>query len=230
TRGTPRKPAEAQRRQRRSAQREEAWDPYAVTPEDALDAARREVKRWRLEQLSRATAPAELDPLTSFFILAWDTFKAPEFPYDEGLRLARAVGVDLDEEVIRVLGEKKGDDVVLWDSATRAAKGALGPPDGSRAMVDALHHLAHAARSRTLAAARELAERTGVLADSRFPQALKCALEVLPPSRRFSGLALAGALAAASEDFEALENLRRLALPDRVPEPEQLKLFAENAV
>ncbi|MDW8443612.1 MAG: hypothetical protein RML45_04365 [Acetobacteraceae bacterium] len=140
------------------------------------------------------------------------------------------MGVDLDAEVIRVLGEKKGDDVVLWDSATRAAKGALGPPDGSRAMVDALHHLAHAARSRTLAAAKELAERTGVLGDARFTQALTCALEVLPPSRRFSGLALAGALAAASDDFEALENLRRLALADRVPEPEQLKLFAQDAV
>ena len=28
---------------------EESFDPYAVTPEDALDAARREVKRWRLD-------------------------------------------------------------------------------------------------------------------------------------------------------------------------------------
>ena len=44
---------------------EEEWDPYAVTPEDALDAARREVKRWRLEQLTHVktrdrTRPADL--------------------------------------------------------------------------------------------------------------------------------------------------------------------------
>ena len=32
----------------------------------------------------------ELNPLTSFFVLAWDAFKAPVFPYDEALRLARA--------------------------------------------------------------------------------------------------------------------------------------------
>ncbi|MCX7894276.1 MAG: hypothetical protein N2544_18175, partial [Burkholderiales bacterium] len=62
-----------------------------------------------------------------------------------------------------------------------------------------------------------------------FQQALTYVLEVLPPSRTFSGLSLDGDLAAAASDFEALENLRRLALSDRVPEPEQLKLFAEEA-
>ena len=34
----------------------EPWDPYAVSPEDALDAARREVKSWRLEQLTHKKA------------------------------------------------------------------------------------------------------------------------------------------------------------------------------
>src|SRR5690606_15145949 len=28
----------------------EKWNPYSVRPEDALDAARREVKRWRMDQ------------------------------------------------------------------------------------------------------------------------------------------------------------------------------------
>ena len=35
---------------------EEAWDAYAVSPEDALDVARREVKRWRLERLTHLKA------------------------------------------------------------------------------------------------------------------------------------------------------------------------------
>jgi adenine-specific DNA methylase len=228
-RGTPRPTPEAKKRQRQTALFAEEYDPYAVTPEDALDAARREVKQWRLEQLARKSAPGALDPLTSFFVLAWDAFKAPQFPYDEGLRLARAVGVDLDMQVVGVLAEKKGSDLILWDSAKRAAKAALGSPDGGRAMVDALHHVANAARSKTLAAAKEMAERTGLLGDPAFQQALTYVLEVLPPSRTFSGLSLDGDLAAAAGDFEALENLRRLALSDRVPEPEQLKLFAEEA-
>lgn len=227
-RGTPRPTPEARRRQRQTALFEEEWDPYAVTPEDALDAARREVKQWRLEQLARRTSPGALDPLTSFFVLAWDAFKAPQFPYDEGLRLARAVGVDLDGQVVGTLAEKKGSDLILWDSAKRAAKARLGAPDGSSAMVDALHHLAHAVRSKTLAAAKEMAERAKLLVDPAFQQALTYALEVLPPSRAFSGVTLDGDLGAASNDFQALEDLRRLALSDRVPQPEQLKLFAEE--
>jgi adenine-specific DNA methylase len=228
-RGTPRPTPEAKKRQRQTALFEEEYDPYAVTPEDALDAARREVKQWRLEQLARKSTPAALDPLTSFFVLAWDAFKAPQFPYDEGLRLARAVGVDLDLQIVGVLAEKKGSDLILMDSAKRAAKAALGAPDGSRSMLDALHHVANAARAKTLAAAKEMAERAGLLGDPAFQQALTYVLEVLPPSRNFSGLALDGDLAAAASDFEALENLRRLALADRVPAPEQLKLFAEEA-
>jgi adenine-specific DNA methylase len=228
-RGTPRPTPEARKRQRQQALFEDEYDPYAVTPEDALDAARREVKQWRLEQLAHRKAPGPLDPLTSFFVLAWDAFKAPQFPYDEGLRLARAVGVDLDGQVVGTLAEKKGSDLILWDSSKRAAKAALGSPDGSRAMIDALHHVANAARSRTLAAAKDLAERAKLLGEPAFQQALTYVLEVLPPSRGFSGIALDGDLAAASNDFEALENLRRLALSDRVPAPEQLKLFAEEA-
>ena len=61
------------------------WDPYAVSPEDALNAARREVKSWRLEQLTHKRARTELDPRTSWFVLAWDAFQAPVFPYDEAL-------------------------------------------------------------------------------------------------------------------------------------------------
>lgn len=228
-RGTPRPTPEARKRQKQRSLLEEEYDPYAVTPEDALDAARREVKQWRLEQLAHRKAPGPLDPLTSFFVLAWDAFKAPQFPYDEGLRLARAIGVDLDSQVVGTLAEKKGSDLILWDSAKRAAKARLGAPDGSTAMIDALHHLAHAARSKTLAAAKEMAERSGVLSEPGFQQALTYVLEVLPPSRAFSGIALDGDLAAASNDFEALENLRRLALAESVPAPEQLKLFAEEA-
>ena len=102
---------------------DEPWDPYAVTPEDALDVARREVKRWRLERLTHLKANADLDPTTAFFVLAWDTFRAPVFDYDEALRLARAVGVDLDRELIGRVADKSGSHLTLWDSARRAATG-----------------------------------------------------------------------------------------------------------
>ena len=229
-RGTPREVPEERRRRLQHALFEEEWDPYAATPEDALDAARREVKRWRLEQLTHLKTNADLDPPTAFFVLAWDAFKAPVFAYDEALRLARAVGVDPDGDIIGRLAQKKGSDILLWDSARRAAKGALGPPDGSRGMIDAIHHAANMARSRTLDAAREMLAETLVDQDPRFYAALEAVLEVLPVSRAFSGIELEGDVAGSGSDFEALYNLSRLAFADEIDEPEQLRLWRDDDV
>ena len=226
-RGTPReKPGP--RRRGRTAAADAAWDPYAVTPEDALDVARREVKRWRLERLTHLKADADLDRATAFFVLAWDAFRAPVFPYDEALRLAHAVGVDPDRDVVGRLAEKKGSDLRLWDSARRAAAGALGPVDGSRGMIDALHHAANRARTRSLDAARELLGESPVEQDARFFAAFEAVMEVLPLSQRFTTVALGGDAAAAGDDFEALYNLYRLAYRDRIDEPEQLRLWQDD--
>lgn len=229
-RGTPRPEPLAKRRRKQAELFEEEFDPYAVTPEDALDAARREVKTWRLTQLTHTKGRGDLDATTSWFVLAWDAFKAPVFSYDEGLRLARAVGADLEGQLIGKICEKKGSDIKLWDSATRAAKSGLGPADGSRAMIDAIHHVAHRGRARTLDAALDVLKDAGIDNDPQFLAALEAVLEVLPPSRNFVGFDVAtGDARSAADDFDALEKLRRLAFSDRVDEPQQLSLFAEEA-
>ena len=226
-RGTPReRPAE--RRRRQQVLIEEEWDPYAATPEDALDAARREVKRWRLEQLTHLKADADLDPATAFFVLAWDAFRAPAFSYDEALRLARAVGIELGRDVVDQLAKKKGSNLHLWDSAQRAAKGTLRSPDGSQGMIDAIHHAAHTARTRSLQAARERLAEAQTDKDPRFFTALEAVLEVLPVSKAFTGIDVEGEAAAAGDDFEALYNLARLAYRDEIGEPEQLGLWRDD--
>ena len=227
-RGTPRQKPEALRRRRQQILFEEEWDPYAATPEDALNTARREVQRWRVNQLATLPANVDLEPTTAFFVLAWDTFKAPVFPYDEALGLSRAVGVNLDRDVVGRLAEKKGSNLRLWDSAQRAAKGSLGPADGSRGMIDAIHQAAHAARSRSIGTARDTLERAEVAQDARLIAALEAVLEVLPPSKRWTGITLEGDVAAAGNDFEALYDLFRLAYRDQIDEPEQLKLWADG--
>lgn len=227
TRGQPR-PATEKKKGRRKAEGE-AIDPYAVVPEDALEAARREVKKWRLDRILRTSRHADLDPMTEWFVLAWDAFEAPQFPYDEALRLARVVGLNLDSDVIGKLAEKKASEVVLWDSSKRAAKGALGPSDGSRALIDALHHAAHRARTAGLQAAREQLETTKADQHSAFTATLTAVLEVLPVSSTFTKIAdESGPVAEAASDFDALEHLRRLAYSERVREPEQLKLWTEG--
>lgn len=225
TRGTP--SPEPKRRRRTQADMFEEFDPYAVRPEDALNAARREVKAWRLAQLASAKSRTDMDGPTAFYVLAWDAFKALSFPYDEALRLARAVGVDLDEQIVGRLAEKKASDLRLWDSATRVAKGAIGPADGSRGMIDALHHAAHALRTRGADAAQEMLEKAGIAQDDEFKVALEALLEVLPPSKTFSGIEADKAIRPAADDFDALEKLRRIAYAGEIDEPKQLDLYRD---
>ena len=223
TRGTP--APEPARRRRVQADMFDTWDPYAVRPEDALNAARREVKAWRLSKLSQRKGHADLDPPTSWVALAWDAFRAPKFPYDEGLRLARAVGLDLETEIVGRVAEKKGSDLTLWDSATRVARAALGPADGARGMIDALHHAAHTARTRGVEAAGDMLTRAGLIDDEAFKTALEVMLEVLPPSRAYTGFDPDKSVQPAADDFDALEKIRRILFADEIDAPKQLDLF-----
>ena len=114
----------------------------------------------------------------------WAAFQAPTFPYDEALRLARAVGVDLDKNIVGSLAEKKGFDLTIWDSVQRANKAALSSADGSSGMINA-----------------------------NFGPAMQAILEVLPVGTAFSGVDLPPDVAGAGNDFDALENLRRVRGP-----------------
>lgn len=225
-RGRPRPQPEQTRRNRQAALFQEESDPYEATPEDALEAARREVKDWRLKQLVQQNTRAELDPSTAWFVLAWDSFGAPEFPYDEALMLARAVGVDLERDIVGKLAEKKANNLQLLDSAARVAKGRSGSADGSSGMLDALHHAAQRARSRGAAAALELVQHSGLDTDPKFLLALEALLEVLPVPPGLRGEA--GEAEDHAGDFDALEKLRRLAFADQIGQPEQLRIFEEQ--
>src|SRR5690606_21708333 len=105
---------------------------------------------------------------------------AAQFPYDEGLQLARAVGVDLEKQIVGRLAEKKQANLVLLDSATRMAKHRSGAADGSGGMIDALHHAAARARSHGPAAALELLKHNELVDDPKRLLALEALLEVLP--------------------------------------------------
>jgi len=201
------------------------WDPWKATPEDALLVARREVKRQVLERLTRSPGRSELDQLTDFFLLAWDAFGAPAFPYDEALKLARAAGLDLEKDIVGRLAEKKGQNLHLWDSVRRAGKNRIGPVDGSRAALDRLHHAANLARSHTLSAAKEQLEQVPAADESAFRAALDAALEVLPLPPSKTGAALKGEIESASNDFEALFELGKLLYGAKFEEPRQLKLW-----
>ena len=198
---------------------DEDFDPYAVSPEDALDAARREVKRWRMEQLATVKRKHHLDPLTEWYVLAWDAFKAPRFPVDEALKLARVVGLDFDQEIKNVVGEVKSSDMVLWDSSVRKAKGKLGPM-GDTCMLNTLHQAASIVREKNTGASKKAIEDNGLLDDATLLTTLEALLNVLPTlASTEKAPKLEAHLAAASSDFAALEKLRKLAFAGSVPPP-----------
>jgi putative DNA methylase len=208
------------------------WDPYRVTPEDALEAARREVKQWRMEQLATVKRQHHLDALTEWYVLAWDAFRAPKFPADEALKLARVVGLDFDQEVRNVACAVSGGDVTLWDSQTRVTKSKLIP--GPQApMLDRLHEAAYTVRFQNTEAARNRLESLRLLDDPTLMTALEALLNVLPPVSLLRGKKkLDPTLEGAASDFEALEKLRRLAFVEKVPEPkrpEQIELELDEA-
>ena len=197
----------------------EEFDPYAVRPEDALEAARREVKQWRMEQLATVKRQHHLDALTEWYVLAWDAFRAPRFPADEALKLARVVGLDFDKDVKKQVCEVKGDDVILWDSVTRHRNGTLRHVS-EECMLDTLHWAAKTGREQNTGAARNLIEEAHLIGDPTLLTALEALLNVLPPGITSAGKKKPDAnLAGAASDFEALERLRKLAFAETVPGP-----------
>jgi putative DNA methylase len=167
--------------------------------------------------------------LTEWYVLAWDAFKAPRFPVDEALKLARVVGLDFDQQVKNQICELKSSDIVLWDSKTRKAEGKLGPM-GSTSMLDTLHQAAAIGRDQNTGAAKKAIEDNGLLEDATLLTALEALLNVLPavPNPE-KGPKLDANLAGAGSDLEALETLRRLAFADQVPEPARQMLLPIEA-
>ena len=190
-----------------------------MTPEDALEVARREVKQWRMEQLATVKRQAHLDPLTEWYVLAWDAFRAPKFPADEALKLARVVGLDFDQEVKKKVCSVAKDTVTLWDSQMRLTKTKLatGP---EAPMLDRLHEAAYTVRFQNTEAARNRLESLKLLDDPTLMTALEALLNVLPPVAP-RGKKPDPTLEGAASDFEALEKLRRLAFAEKVPEPKR---------
>lgn len=66
---------------------------------------------------------------------------------------------------------------------------------------------------------------SGVETEPAFLAALEALLEVLPISKQYGGDPYTGAVAEASNDFDALESMRRLAFAQELLKPQQLAML-----
>ena len=159
-------------------------EPRRLRPEEALDLARREVADLRLRGMLLGRR-VEFDPVTDWYLLAWDSFRAVEFPYDDARKLALALGVDLARDLRRLrLVTKKQSTVVLQDPVQRRRTG-LADTEATEfeRLIDAAHALMVTYREDGTAGAERFLERTRLGADTRFHSLMQALVNAVPRTR-----------------------------------------------
>ncbi|WP_198139287.1 DUF1156 domain-containing protein [Crocosphaera chwakensis] len=156
-----------------------------VRPEAAFAEARKAIASYRFQTLVQ-TDTAGFDPLTQWYLLAWDAFKAREFPFDEARQLALAIGG------FNVTELAKG--FKLLDSASGTCK-LLSPQQRLKKrafttdvnefslthLVDGLHAaIAIYEEEGNLQQVRQFMQKTGLVNNDKFMKTLEVAFKVIP--------------------------------------------------
>lgn len=157
-----------------------------LRPEEALNVAREELVQARRRAL--VGRQVTFDPVTDFWLIAWEMFQAEEFPYDEARRLALAVGGQ-DPEGLSAIGilAKKAGSVVLQTPSERRRRILRPVQDGhleDRPFIDVLHAVLVTAELDGLPAAKALMDRLELTTDQRFLALAQGAVNALPRSKK----------------------------------------------
>lgn len=202
-------------------------DPLPLKPGDALDLAREEVINLRKQGLLLGRS-VEFDPITDWYLMAWDAFRAQEFPADEARKLALALGLDLERDVIREkkLVAKKSKTVVICKPVDRRKKHMV---DGDAAsfphLIDALHTAMMIYEEEGSKACQVFIDRQNLRNDGRIKALVQAMMEAIPTARGKDGKFL-------RPEMTTLDALRALFWED-LPSPkeeEPLKLDPQNTL
>jgi hypothetical protein len=156
-----------------------------LRPDTALDLAREEVIRLRKEGLLAGKA-IEFDPVTDWYLMAWDAFQAEQFPYDEARKLAIALGLEVDDDLMRAkrLVTKKGQYVVLQEPAERRKKGMVDPDAGLfEHWIDALHTAMMVYDEDGAGACDVFLMNRGLKQDTTFKAGLQALINTIPRTK-----------------------------------------------
>ena len=204
--------------------------PKPLRPEVALDLARAEVIGLRKEGLLHGQ-PIQFDPTTDWYLMAWDAFKAAEFPADEARKLALALGLDMEQDIVRreQLVTKKAGTVTLKAPSERRRNGVV-DPDATTfpSLIDEVHTAMLVYEEDGAPACEQFLRRAGRRGDARFRACLQALINVVPRARDRNGRLV-------RPEAEALERLRLaffddLTVPveDAVDAPRQVE-FLDDA-
>ncbi len=201
----------------------ETGEPKPLRPDVALDLARTEVVELRKRGLlGRDT---RFDPVTDWYLMAWDAFRAAEFPADEARKLALALGLDLERDIItghRIL-KKKGASVELLPASHRRSRGRVDPDsEAFDVWINAAHTAMLLYEDEGPAATEAFLKRAALRRDATFRSLIQALVNAVPRVRKNGKLvrpearALDGLRLAFFEDIEAP--------PDPAPKVEQANL------
>jgi len=189
--------------------------PKPLRPEMALDLAREEVVRLRKQGLL-AGREVKFDPVTDWYLMAWDAYAAEEFPYDEARKLAIALGVDLDRELMagKRLAAKKGEFVVLQTPAQRRKTGMVDDElTAFSSWIDAAHTAMMIYAEDGAGACNLFMQKANLKGDKTFKALLQAMINAIPRSRikgKFVRL-----------EAEALENMRLAFFSEELTAPKE---------
>jgi len=189
--------------------------PRALRPETALDLAREEVVRLRKQGLLLGRE-IQFDPVTDWYLMAWADFGAEQFPYDEARKLAMALGVDLDKQIMaqKRLVTKKGEYVVLQTPVQRRKRDMV--DDEATAFehwIDAAHTAMMVYAEDGAGACDAFLRKSGLKGDGTFRGLLQALLNAIPRSR------IKGKFV--RPEAEVLENMRLAFFDDLVAPVEE---------
>ncbi len=160
-------------------------NPRPLKPEVALDLAREEVVKLRKEKLLHGRA-IQFDPVTDWYLMAWDAFKAERFPGDEARKLAIALGLDLEIDIIKTkkLAAKKGADVIINLPKARRKKGMMDQDlDVFDTVLDAVHTAMMVYDEDGARACEAFLKRTGLISNSTFKMAIQAFMNTIPRTK-----------------------------------------------
>jgi hypothetical protein len=164
-----------------SGELDENGNPRVLRPDTALDLARERVATLKKRGLLGGR-DVDFDRVTDWWLLAWNDFKAAEFPFDEARKLSIATHLEVDDlaRTYKIIKQGSGT-VTLLTPAQRRTAGRLDPDTGSwPTWLDRLHSLMLVYGEEGLAAARSWLARTGLADDPRFADLVRAALYAVP--------------------------------------------------
>ena len=181
--------------------------PFAVTPTDALQVARREVSRHRAQEISREWANNPVDAGTKFYVLAKDATENDTLLFDEANLLARAIGVRLEKNdaAIKRIVAFNSDKVLLISARDRLAARNIGEDINPGTTLDTVHTaVALTDRRNTLDAQQWLIQRLHDPQDGQFRATLQALIRTTKPGH---------------DDHQAQRNLWQTLYGEEPPQP-----------